>query len=56
MESLVDLLKNKISVGKIINSHGVKGELKFQPYTNVESIIKNMENVLLYNPNNKRFL
>jgi len=55
MESLVDLLKNKISVGKIINSHGVKGELKFQPYTNVESIIKNMENVLLYNPNNKRF-
>lgn len=55
MESLSSLLKDKISVGKIVNSHGVKGEVKFQPYTNVEAVIKNLGDILLYNPNNKRF-
>ena len=56
MESLSNLLKDKIAVGKIINSHGVKGEVKIQPYTNVDTVIHNLVDILLYNPNNKRFL
>ena len=55
MESLSNLLKDKIAVGKIINSHGVKGEVKIQPYTNVDTVIHNLVDILLYNPNNKRF-
>lgn len=55
MESLSNLLKDKIAVGKIINSHGVKGEVKIHPYTNVDTVIHNLGDILLYNPNNKRF-
>jgi len=55
LNSLVNLLENKISVAKIVNSHGVHGEVKVVPFTNVKNVITNLEEVLLYNSSTKNF-
>ncbi|RAO99726.1 hypothetical protein PW5551_01445 [Petrotoga sp. 9PW.55.5.1] len=55
MNSLKNLLDNKISVGKIVNSHGVKGEVKILPFTNLKSLIRELDHVILFNPSNKSF-
>lgn len=55
LNSLKNLLDNKISVGKIVNSHGVKGEVKILPFTNLKSLIRELDHVILFNPSNKSF-
>ncbi|PNR97938.1 ribosome maturation factor RimM [Petrotoga olearia DSM 13574] len=55
MNSLSNLLDNKISVAKIVNSHGVHGEVKVVPFTNIKSVITNLEEVLLYNTSTRNF-
>ncbi|MBM7559895.1 ribosome maturation factor RimM [Marinitoga litoralis] len=56
MKRLEDLLKDKVAIGKISNTHGLGGELKLFPYTNEKKIFNNLTDVLLYNPKTKRFL
>jgi 16S rRNA processing protein RimM len=55
LNGLKNLLDNKISVGKIVNSHGVKGEVKILPFTNLKSLIRELDHVILFNPSNKSF-
>jgi len=55
LNSLSNLLDNKISVAKIVNSHGVHGEVKVVPFTNIKSVITNLEEVLLYNTSTRNF-
>jgi len=55
LKGLKNLLDNKISVGKIVNSHGVKGEVKILPFTNLRSLIRELDHVILFNPSNKSF-
>lgn len=55
LNSLSNLLDNKISVAKIVNSHGVHGEVKIVPFTNVKDVITNLEEVLLYNISTRNF-
>ncbi|KLO21770.1 ribosome maturation factor RimM [Marinitoga sp. 1197] len=56
MKRLDDLLKDKIAIGKISNTHGLNGELKLFPYTSEQRIFENLSDVLLYNSKTKRFL
>lgn len=56
LETIESLLSNKISVGKIVNSHGIRGEVKFLPFTNIEEMVKNLNEVFLYNPVTKKYL
>lgn len=56
MKRLDDLLKDRIAIGKISNTHGLNGELKLTPYTNEQSVFDSLQDVLLYNPKTKRFL
>lgn len=55
MKKLEDLLDGRVAIGKIINHHGLNGEVKFFPYTNMKELIYNISDVLLYNPEKKKF-
>jgi len=48
-----DDLKNLVPIGKILKTHGLRGELKILPLTNVNEVFENLENVVLYNPRTK---
>ncbi|SHE62767.1 16S rRNA processing protein RimM [Marinitoga hydrogenitolerans DSM 16785] len=56
MKRLDDLLKDRVAIGKISNTHGLDGELKLFPFTNEKRIFNNLKDVLLYNSKTKRFL
>ncbi|WP_129408951.1 ribosome maturation factor RimM [Marinitoga lauensis] len=56
MKRLEDLLKDRVAIGKLSNTHGLEGELKLFPFTNEKKIFNNLMDVLLYNPKTKRFL
>ncbi|GAB6188810.1 ribosome maturation factor RimM [Marinitoga arctica] len=56
MKRLDDLLKDRVAIGKLSNTHGLEGELKLFPLTNEKDIFYNLTDVLLYNPKTKRFL
>lgn len=56
MKRLDDLLKDRVAIGKISNTHGLEGELKLFPFTNEKKVFYNLNDVLLYNPKTKRFL
>lgn len=43
-------LKDWIPIAKILKTHGLRGELKILPLTNVHEVFKNLKNVVLYNP------
>lgn len=55
MRRLEDLLDNKIAIGVVANTHGMDGLVKLYPYTNVEEVIYELDKVLLYHPEKKRF-
>lgn len=56
IKTLQELLKDKIAVGIIGKTHGLEGELKLHPFTNVPEIIESLTEVILYNEKNKVFL
>ncbi|OQY08804.1 MAG: hypothetical protein B6I29_04780 [Marinitoga sp. 4572_148] len=56
MKRLDDLLRDRVAIGKISNTHGLEGELKLFPFTNEKKVFYNLNDVLLYNPKTKRFL
>ncbi len=43
-----------IPIGKIIKPHGVRGELKLKPLTNVDEIFENLKNVFIYAEENRK--
>ncbi|MGM0640706.1 MAG: ribosome maturation factor RimM [Thermotogota bacterium] len=55
MKRLDNLLDNKISIGRIVNNHGLDGLVKFMPFTNIGEMVFNLEEITLYNPENKKF-
>ncbi|ACM23327.1 MULTISPECIES: ribosome maturation factor RimM [Thermotoga] len=55
IKTVQDLINERIAVGKVVNTHGLKGEVKFFPYTNSEEIVKNLSSVVLYNREKKVF-
>ncbi|SHH40299.1 ribosome maturation factor RimM [Thermosipho atlanticus] len=55
IKTLQELLKEKIAVGIIGKTHGLNGELKLHPLTNVPEIIESLTEILLYNERNKVF-
>jgi len=55
IRTLKDLLNDRIAIGKIVNTHGLKGEVKFYPYTNLEHVVRNLTNVVLFNAEKKLF-
>ncbi|WP_038072715.1 hypothetical protein [Thermotoga sp. TBGT1766] len=55
IRTIQDLLNERVAIGKIVNTHGLKGEVKFFPYTNSEEIVKNLSDVILYNSEKKAF-
>ncbi|ADA67325.1 MAG: Ribosome maturation factor RimM [Thermotoga sp. 47_83] len=55
IRTIQDLLDERVAIGKIVNTHGLKGEVKFFPYTNSEEIVKNLSDVILYNSEKKAF-
>jgi len=55
MKRLDDLLMERIDIGKISNSHGINGEVKLFPYTNLSEVIFALDNVLLFHPEKKKF-
>jgi 16S rRNA processing protein RimM len=52
-KSAFDISEELIPVGRILKTHGLRGELKVLPLTNVEEVFKNLKNVVLYNPKNR---
>lgn len=56
IKTLQELLKDKIAVAIIGKSHGLKGELKLYPFTNLPEIIESLDEVFLYNENKKQIL
>ncbi|MDN5342180.1 ribosome maturation factor RimM [Oceanotoga sp. DSM 15011] len=55
MKRLDDLLDGKIAIGRITNNHGLYGNVKFFPYTNIRELVFSLDEILLYNPGNKKF-
>lgn len=55
MKRLNDLLDERIEIARITNSHGLNGEVKIFPYTNIEDLIYNLEEILLHNPKTRKF-
>jgi 16S rRNA processing protein RimM len=55
MKRLDNLLDNKISIGRIINNHGLDGRVKFMPFTNIGEMVFGLDEITLYNPENKEF-
>ncbi|MCD6550916.1 ribosome maturation factor RimM [Thermotoga sp.] len=55
IKTIQDLINERIAVGKVVNTHGLRGEVKFFPYTNSEDIVKNLSDVVLYNKEKKVF-
>ncbi|QTA37745.1 16S rRNA processing protein RimM [Thermosipho ferrireducens] len=55
IKTLQELLSEKIAVGIIGKTHGLNGELKLHPFTNVLEIIENLKEVVLYNEKQKKF-
>jgi len=53
---LSELLKDRIAIGQIVNTHGLKGEVKLYPYTNQKTVLMNLSEVLLYDQKRKRYL
>lgn len=37
----------KINIGKVVTTHGIKGEIKIYPHTNVEDMFKKLKNIYL---------
>ncbi|AEX85208.1 hypothetical protein XO10_03905 [Marinitoga sp. 1135] len=56
MKRLEDLLKDRIAIGEISNTHGLDGRMKLFPLSNEESLFENLTDVLLYNPKTRKFL
>jgi len=56
IKTLQELLNDKIAIGIIGKTHGLDGELKLHPFTNVPEIIESLTEVVLYNEKNKVFL
>ena len=48
-----DFLKELIPIGKILKTHGLRGELKVLPLTNIDEIFENLKDVILCNPKTK---
>ncbi|MDK2946656.1 ribosome maturation factor RimM [Geotoga petraea] len=55
MKRLENLLDDKISIGRIINNHGLDGLVKFMPFTNIGEMVFGLDEITLYNPENKEF-
>ncbi|PLV60368.1 ribosome maturation factor RimM [Thermotoga sp. KOL6] len=55
IKTLQDLINERIPIGKVVNTHGLKGEVKLFPYTNSEEILGNLSEVVLYNKEKKVF-
>jgi 16S rRNA processing protein RimM len=55
MKRLENLLDDKISIGRIINNHGLDGRVKFMPFTNIGEMVFGLDEITLYNPENKEF-
>jgi len=55
MKRLENLLDDKISIGRIINNHGLDGLVKFMPFTNIVEMVFGLDEITLYNPENKEF-
>jgi len=43
-----------IPIGKIIKPHGIRGELKVKPLTNIDEIFENLDNVYIYSEENRK--
>lgn len=53
---LSELLKDRIAIGQIVNTHGLHGEVKLYPYTNQKTVLMNLSEVLLYDQKKKKYL
>lgn len=56
IQDLRSITADKIAIGIVKSSHGLKGEVKVKPYTNYLSVFEREMDYLLYNSDKKRHL
>ncbi|MBO8160082.1 MAG: 16S rRNA processing protein RimM [Thermosipho sp. (in: Bacteria)] len=56
IKTLQELLQEKIAVAILGKTHGLNGELKLHPLTNVPEIIESLSEVVLFNEKQKVYL
>ncbi|WP_448374735.1 ribosome maturation factor RimM [Fervidobacterium sp.] len=55
MRKVDELLKDKVPLGVLSNTHGLKGDLKLYLFTNVLDIVSKLTEVVAYNESQKKF-
>ncbi|SHN54158.1 ribosome maturation factor RimM [Fervidobacterium gondwanense] len=55
MRKVEELLKEKIPVGVLSNTHGLNGDLKLHTFTNLPEVIAKLVEVIAYNEAQKKF-
>lgn len=56
INELGNITSNKIAIGRIATTHGLKGEVKVKPYTNYDDVFVEGETYLLFNSEKRRHL
>ena len=55
MKKVEELLKDKVPLGVLSNTHGLKGDLKLYLFTNVPEVVSKLSEVIAYNESQKKF-
>ncbi|ANQ53018.1 ribosome maturation factor RimM [Thermosipho affectus] len=56
IKTLHELLKDKVPVAILGKTHGLGGELRLLPLTNIPEVIESLDEVFIYNEKVKKFL
>jgi 16S rRNA processing protein RimM len=56
INELEQIASNKIAIGRVVTSHGLKGEVKVKLYTNYDDVFAEGEKYLLFNAEKRRHL
>ncbi|ANE40966.1 ribosome maturation factor RimM [Fervidobacterium sp. SC_NGM5_O18] len=55
MKRVEELLKDKVALGVLSNTHGLKGDLKLHLFTNMPELVSKLTEVVAYNESQKKF-
>lgn len=56
MRRVEELLKEKIPIGVLSNTHGLEGDMKFYLFSNVPSLVNKLTEAIAYNNQQKKFV
>lgn len=56
MRRVEELLKEKVPIGVLSNTHGLEGDMKFYLFSNVPSLVSKLTEAVAYNEHLKKFV